>query len=113
MSAADRFDHIAARARADTDSAVQKYHDQLRAINERLRISGENAGHRRGVTREALADHRGVLLPADDIDLSPHTPAPTAETPVTSSIVVPSPDPTDGSAADPDFSFSTGWLSDR
>lgn len=112
MSAADQFDGIATRAWADTDSAVQKYHEQLRAITERLRISGENAGHRRGITREALADHRGILLPADDIDLSPHIPAPTdaSEPPAADTIVEASAGNDDDG---PDFSFATGWLSDR
>lgn len=111
MSSADHFDRIATRAWADTDSAVQKYHEQLRAITERLRVSSENTGHRRGVTREALADYQGVLLPAEDIDLSPHTPVPAAAPPAAAIAEARPID--DGPDDDPGFSFSSGWLSDR
>lgn len=116
MSTADRFDQIAAGAWSDTDAAVQKYHAQMRAITDRLRISAENAGHRRGVTREALADYNGILLPADDIDLSPHMPAwaavpdaaaPEAIVEVATGDRAPTPD------VGLDFSFGVGWLSDR
>lgn len=114
MSAADQFDHIAARAWADSDAAVRKYHAQLAAITERRRITDENAGHRRGVTRETLAGHRGILLPAENIDLSPHTPMPTAMSPEPDDFGEQAPEPSvDSPDPDPDFSFSTGWLSDR
>lgn len=88
----------------------------MRAITERLRISAENVGHRRGATREALADYDGILLPADDIDLSPHTPAPTVMPDATApeaNVEVAVGDSDRTPYVDPDFSFGAGWLSDR
>lgn len=122
MTIADLFDSIAERARADTDSAVRTYREQQRALEERLRIAAEKADHRRGSTREAMAARGAILLPADDIDLSPHTPAPTAPIPAavpvadhTSPRAAGLPDQDDAVDEDDgiDFSFSSGWLTDR
>ncbi|WP_207842690.1 hypothetical protein [Williamsia soli] len=126
MSIADLFDSIAERARAETGSAVRTYRDQQRALEERLRIAIENADHRRGSTRAAIAARGAILLPADDIDLSPHTPAPGARGAASVPAAIPTPtsvpvadeplpahrndDEQDGTM---DFSFSSGWLTDR
>jgi hypothetical protein len=117
VSLADLFDTIAARARHDSDQAVASYRQQQGALGERLRIRDENSAHQRGVTRESVAAGGAILLPADNIDLSPHTPVPETTPSATVSADVgapPDPDPDDPNRADAtDFSFGTGWLSDR
>ncbi|ORM25879.1 hypothetical protein [Williamsia sp. 1135] len=126
MSIADLFDSIAERARTETESAVRTYRDQQRALEERLRIAAENADHRRGSTRAAMAARGAILLPADDIDLSPHTPAPGAPgaAPVPAAVSSPTAVPVAEEPRPPhrdvgkqdgtmDFSFSSGWLTDR
>lgn len=125
VSIADLFDSITERARTETEAAVRTYRDQQRALQERLRIAAENADHRRGSTRETIAARGAILLPADDIDLSPHTPTPGAPdtapmlAEVTSPTVVPvsdEPRPLHGDDDEDetvDFSFSSGWLTDR
>lgn len=88
----------------------------MRAITERLRISAENEGRRRGITRAAINDHGGILLPADDIDLSPHTPALTVIPDAAAHEAIGDVEATQSDLTpdvDPDFSFGTGWLSDR
>lgn len=126
MSIADLCDSIAERARTETESAVCTYRDQQRALRERLWIATENADHRRGSTRAAIAARGAILLPADDIDLSPHTPGPGAPgvagepaaamtPPVGPSTVETRPvrssdDEQDGTM---NFSYSSGWLTDR
>jgi hypothetical protein len=122
VSRGDLFDTIAARARHDSDQAVATYRQQQAALGERLRVRDETAAHQRGVTREAVAAGGAILLPADDIDLSPHTPVPETTSSATVSADVgapphpdpdPDPDPQPDRAGATDFSFGAGWLSDR
>lgn len=128
MSISDLFDAIAERARTDTEAAVRTYRNRQRALEERLRIAAENADHRRGSTREAIAARGVILLPADDIDLSPHTPAADAPVgdesrPVLGNYQEDNDQEDDDHEDDDhedddqedtvDFSFSNGWLTDR
>jgi hypothetical protein len=114
VSLSEVFDTIAARARRDSAEAVATYREQQGAIAERLRVRAESAVHRRGVTRDSVAARGAILLPAGDIDLSPHTPVPASE-PIAGGQSDPGattePEP-DGTGAT-DFSYRAGWLSDR
>jgi hypothetical protein len=112
VSLAELFDTIAARSRHDSAQAVATYRQQQGALSEQVRVRDENAAHQRGVTRESVAAHGAILLPADNIDLSPHTPVPVT-TPAPTEPAPPHPDPEPDRADAVDFSFGAGWLSDR
>lgn len=123
MSLSDLFDNIAARVGTHSAEAVAGYRRTQQALGEKIRTSAENATHGRGVTRASVAAGGAILLPANDIDLSPHTPYPApselAETTLGSGaddFARPLPGQSgveveDGQ--DTGCSYTSGWLSDR
>lgn len=121
MSVADRFDEIIFAARRKTAAATENYERQVAVLDERVRVQAADDRHRRGVTRESVARGGAILLPADDIDLSPHSPIPAvasmteavdddAEEIVTDNRAAPGEGQGDTGA---DSSFEKGWLTDR
>ncbi|WP_020108762.1 hypothetical protein [Nocardia sp. 348MFTsu5.1] len=123
MSVVDLFDEIVSAARRKTDSATKTYDQQMAVFGERVRVRAEDDRHRRGVTRESVARGGAILLPADDIDLSPHSPmsgpAPISdtaggaadETRTAADATTADDDPVDTVGGD--SSYESGWLSDR
>jgi hypothetical protein len=122
----DVFDSIAARVTTHSADAVASYRERQQALAEKLRVSAENAAHRRGVTRASVKEGGAILLPANDIDLSPHTPRPVAEPEVNTTedstttrrvvaddLGVTPPDCPHDVDEETDYSYTTGWLSDR
>lgn len=121
MSIADRFDEIVSAARRKTVSATEDYERQVAVLGERVRVQAADDRHRRGVTRESIARAGAILLPADDIDLSPHSPIPGsapmvdvvadgADQRATEDPVAAGPGSVDTGV---DSSFEDGWLTDR
>lgn len=121
MSVADRFDEIVAAAGRKTAAATKNYERQVAVLGERVRVQAADDRHRRGVTRESVARGGAILLPADDIDLSPHSPIPAAASMtdevdddadeiVTDNRTASGDDRGDTGA---DSSFEKGWLTDR
>ena len=136
MSIADLFDEIVSAARRKTASATEIYDHRMAVLGDRVRVRAADDRHRRGVTRDSIARGGAILLPADDIDLSPHSPLPdSAPKPDLAAVPDPAPvrNPADGVAAgpvadtgtsgptgspdpdssDPDASYANGWLTDR
>jgi hypothetical protein len=123
VSVTDRFDEIVSAARRKTASATKAYNQQMAVLGERVRVRAEDDRHRRGVTRESVARDGAILLPADDIDLSPHSPmsgsAPLSdtagnaadETVTAADTTTSDDDPVDAAGAE--SSYESGWLSDR
>ena len=130
MSLSDLFDNIAARVGTHSAEAVAGYRKSQQALGEKVRTSVENATHGRGVTRASVAAGGAILLPANDIDLSPHTPYPargeSADNPTIGAKATlgtgakDSSTPLPGQSGvevedcqDTAFSYTSGWLSDR
>ncbi|ETD30744.1 hypothetical protein [Williamsia sp. D3] len=129
MSLSDLFDNIAARVGTHSAEAVAGYRKSQQALGEKVRTSVENATHGRGVTRTSVAASGAILLPANDIDLSPHTPYPapgeSADNPTAgakatlgtgakdSSTLPGQSDVEAEDCQDTGFSCTSGWLSDR
>ena len=120
MSIADLFDEIVAVARRKTDVATKSYERQVAVLGERVRVQAADDRHRRGVTRELIARGGAILLPADDIDLSPHTPV-AGSVPLEAAAENPDEVGTEEPTASAhhrvgtgvDSSFENGWLTDR
>ena len=121
MSVADLFDEIVSAARRKAASATTDYVWQAAVLAEKVRVQAADDRHRRGVTRESVARGGAILLPADDIDLSPHSPIPAAapmtedadrgaEEISTGGQVASGDGSTDVAT---DSSFENGWLTDR
>lgn len=120
MSTADLFDGIVAAARRKTAAATKSYERQMAVLGERVRVQAADDRHRRGVTRESIARGGAILLPADDIDLSPHTPVAgavrleaAAEIPDEVGTEEPTASAHHRVANGVDSSFENGWLTDR
>ena len=130
MSLSDLFDNIAARVGTHSAEAVAGYRQSQQALGEQIRMSAEDASHGRGVTRESVVAGGAILLPANDIDLSPHTPYPASPEPPDSPTIVAG--ATQGAGVeeafrpvlghsgegaeenrDTGYSYTSGWLSDR
>lgn len=123
MSLSDLFDNIAARVGTHSAEAVAGYRNTQQALGEKIRTSAENAAHGRGVTRASVAAGGAILLPADDIDLSPHTPYPAPSELAKTTLGIGAEDscrPLPGQSGtevedgqDTGCSYTSGWLSDR
>jgi hypothetical protein len=131
MSLSDLFDNIAARVGTHSAEAVAGYRKSQQALGEKVRTSAEDATHGRGVTRASVAAGGAILLPANDIDLSPHTPYPapgeSADNPTVGAKATlgttgakDANTPLPGQSGvevedcqDTGFSYTSGWLSDR